>query len=46
MVDTHAEKVAHIYIHDMPGLRVIAQCHKIVNGPTWTLQRDPHPVSS
>jgi len=45
VTDTHAEKLAELYTHDMPGLRVVAQ-RRTINGPTWTLQRDPHPVTS
>ncbi|RMB57264.1 hypothetical protein EAX62_16135 [Tessaracoccus antarcticus] len=46
VMDTHAEKLARIYAQDMPGLYVVAQRRTIINGPTWTLQRDPQPVSS
>ena len=45
VMDTHAERLAHIYAQDMPGLRVVAQ-RRTINGETWILQRDPHPVSS
>ncbi len=46
VMDTHAEKLARIYAQDMPGLRVVAQRRTMLNGRTFTLQRDPHPVSS
>lgn len=39
-METHAEKLAKLYIQDMPGLRVVAQ-RRTINGPTWTLRRDP-----
>ncbi len=46
VMDTHAEKLARIYTHDMPGLRVVAQRRTRLSGPTFTLQRDPRPFSS
>lgn len=44
VMETHAEKLAHIYTQDMPELRVVAK-RRTINGPTWSLQRDPQPVS-
>ena len=40
VMETHAEKLARLYIQDMPGLRVVAQ-RRTINGPTWSLRRDP-----
>lgn len=45
VMDTHAQKLAQIYSHDMPGLRVVEQ-RRTINGHTWALQRDPYPASS
>lgn len=41
VMGTHSESLVRIYTEDMPGLCIVAQ-RRSINGPTWSLQRDPH----
>lgn len=44
-MSTHSEKLAQLYICDMPELRITAQ-HRTINGRTWILQRNPKPTDT
>lgn len=44
-MNTHSEKLAHIYTHDMPELCIIDYRRHLINGSTWTLRRDPCPAN-